>query len=147
MQFNEEKENSDSGNSEIGGPVSSKLPLTKAKDISVPPSITNPKNPQLKLISKKRPHAVDDDIAHLSPRRQKFIRSLRTFKDLAGKPSWTEGQKKLCQLYWHANPGFKLKEIAADAEDSGIAITDEEVLRVYDKVKAAFQVLTGSKPV
>ena len=37
--------------------------------------------------------------------------------------------------------------MAADAENSSIAITDEEVLCVQDKAKAAFQVLTGSKPV
>ena len=34
-----------------------------------------------------------------------------------------------------------------DVEDNEIEITDEEVLRVYDKLKAAFQILTGSKPV
>ena len=69
--------------------------------------------------------------------REKYLKSLTSFRPVKNKPDWTENQKKLCRLFMNAQITPALGEIKAAAKECDLLLSHDEMFRVYQKIKTA----------
>ena len=69
-----------------------------------------------------------------------YLKSLRNFRVKPGKPEWTDQQKKACLLFEKCRSTVNQNDVKKRIEEAGIALTEEQCHRIYNKIKTAIQV-------
>ena len=72
--------------------------------------------------------------------REKFIKSLKSFRVKSGAPAWTDPEKKACLLFSGVSSTVSVPDIKARCEEAGIRLSNDAHLRIYTKLKSAVQV-------
>ena len=72
--------------------------------------------------------------------REKFIKSLKSFRVKLGAPAWTDPEKKACLLFSGVSSTVSVPDIKARCEEAGIRLSNDAHLRIYTKLKSAVQV-------